>query len=64
MIEEMKCPYCGETKKISICEEGFGELLMEDYYEREWIINCAVCDKEFTYTEHYELIDARNEPLE
>lgn len=58
-IEEMKCPYCGNSKGLD-----YGDLIEGDYgygtYRADWDITCPVCKRTFIYTEVYGLKWAYN----
>lgn len=58
-IEEMKCPYCGNSKDLD-----YGDLIEGDYedgvYRADWDVDCPVCKRTFIYTEVYELKRAYN----
>lgn len=51
-IDEMKCPYCGDT-----AEQDYGDMVSVDYnvgsFDVTWRITCPICKKQYGYKEEW-----------
>ena len=63
MIEEIKCPCCGETHQFITVGDDCKEEIADDYYRREWIMECLTCGKKFIYHEVFMLTESGCEEL-